>query len=125
MAPEVEMKLLCTRHSTYRPSLYPQNDFSLSTCFASIPHSSCNFRARRIMQLPPLTVLLSWPTPNYADPTDHGPGLLIVNLVLTPLTISFVGLRLYTRIRISKSAGFDDVLIVLALVSSFFPGHEI
>ena len=77
------------------------------------------------MQLPPLTVLLSWPTPNYVDPVDHGPGLLMVNLVLTPLTIAFVGLRLYTRTRISKSAGSDDVLIVLALVSSLRPAHEI
>ena len=42
------------------------------------------------MQLPPLKFLLSWPTSNYVDPIDHGAGLLIVNLVLTPLIIAFI-----------------------------------
>ena len=64
----------------------------------------------------PLSVLLSWPAPNYVDPIRRGPSLVIVNSVLLPLAIVIVGLRLYTRLFIIRSAGLDDLFIALAVV---------
>ena len=68
----------------------------------------------------PLSVLLSWPTPNYVDPIRRGPSLVIVNSVLLPLAIVIVGLRLYTRLFIIRSAGLDDLFIALAVVCNPF-----
>jgi hypothetical protein len=65
----------------------------------------------------PLDVILSWPAPNYVDPERRGPALVIINSILLPLALVVVGLRLYTRLRISQSAGLDDVFIALASVS--------
>ncbi len=65
----------------------------------------------------PLSVLLSWPKPNYVDPIRRGPALVIVNSVLLPLAVVIVGLRLYTRLFICRSAGLDDIFIALAVVS--------
>ncbi|KAL7779575.1 hypothetical protein CFE70_009079 [Pyrenophora teres f. teres 0-1] len=39
------------------------------------------------MQLPPLDVILSWPTPNYVDPQTRGPALVIVNSIFITLAI--------------------------------------
>ncbi|GLI79413.1 hypothetical protein PoHVEF18_007746 [Penicillium ochrochloron] len=67
------------------------------------------------MQLPPLAVMATWPTPNYVDPPTRGHGVLIVNVVCISLAFLVVILRLYTRLRITCSAGVDDVLIVIGL----------
>jgi hypothetical protein len=67
------------------------------------------------MQLPPLAVMATWPTPNYIDPPTRGHGVLIVNVVCIALAFFVVILRLYTRFRITCSAGADDVLIVFGL----------
>lgn len=69
------------------------------------------------MQLPPAAVLATW-TPNYVDPTTRGHGALIINVVFIILAILVVGLRLYTRFRITYSAGVDDLLIVIGLLFS-------
>ena len=61
-------------------------------------------------------MLLSWPTPNYANPVTRGDALLIVNSVLIALVVITVGLRLYTRLIIKRWFGLDDVFILLALV---------
>lgn len=70
------------------------------------------------MQLPPASVILSWPTPNYDDPVTRGPALVIVNAIFISLTFLIVAARLYTRIVIKRWFGVDDVFILLALVSS-------
>ncbi|CEJ60543.1 Putative Integral membrane protein [Penicillium brasilianum] len=67
------------------------------------------------MQLPSLAVMATWPTPNYVDPPTRGHGALIVNVVCISLAFLVVMLRLYTRLRITCSAGVDDVLIVIGL----------
>ena len=69
----------------------------------------------------PLAVLLSWPEPNYVDPIRRGPALVIVNSLLLPVALIIVGLRLYTRLVICRSAGLDDLFIALAVVMSFSP----
>lgn len=71
------------------------------------------------MQLPPASVLASWPPPNYVDPETRGLGLLIVNIVFASLATVSVALRLYTRLRITASFGMDDVFEVIALVRAF------
>ena len=64
----------------------------------------------------PVSVILSWPKPNYIDPERRGPALLIVNGILLPVAMTVVGLRLYTRLVITRSAGLDDAFAALAAV---------
>lgn len=68
------------------------------------------------MQIPPASVLETWPAPNYDSPVRRGHGAFITNLVLYPLALLFLLLRVYTRVRITKSFGTDDVFILLAMV---------
>jgi hypothetical protein len=67
----------------------------------------------------PDAVRLSWPTPNYVDPVRRGPALVIVNCLLLPVAMIVVGLRLYTRFFVVRSAWLDDLFISLALVRDF------
>jgi hypothetical protein len=69
------------------------------------------------MKLPPVEVLLTWPTPNYQDPVTRGPALVIVNVILIALVMLTVAARLYTRLVIKRWFGLDDVFILIALVS--------
>ncbi|KAF1830954.1 hypothetical protein BDW02DRAFT_76513 [Decorospora gaudefroyi] len=68
------------------------------------------------MQLPPVAVLLTWPTPNYEDPVTRGPALVIVNSIFLSLVVLTVTARLYTRLVIKRWFGWDDVFILLALL---------
>ncbi|PWY70255.1 integral membrane protein [Aspergillus heteromorphus CBS 117.55] len=68
------------------------------------------------MQLPPASVLATWPTPNYVDPVTRGNAVLIVNVTLLSLAFIVTVLRLYTRFRITCTPGLDDFLIVCALI---------
>ena len=69
------------------------------------------------MQYPPISVLLTWPKPNYVDPKTRGPALLIVNIIFTILVLVAVTGRFYTRIRCKNWFGIDDVMCIFALVS--------
>ena len=68
------------------------------------------------MLLPPPAVMATWPAPNYVNPQNHGAGLLIVDIVLMAVVLVVVGIRYYTRLRITKTFGPDDFLIGVALV---------
>ena len=68
------------------------------------------------MQLPPESVLASWPTPNYVDPVVRGDAVIVMNLVFYPIVLIVLLIRIFTRVTISKSFGSDDYLIVAALV---------
>ncbi len=68
------------------------------------------------MRVPPLSVLATWPAPNYADPETQGPTNIIVVSVLLGIVTAILGVRVYTRLRISKSFGLDDILVVAAYV---------
>jgi|ERR1700712_3705019 len=69
------------------------------------------------MQLPPVEVLLTWPTPNYINPTVvRGPQLLIITCVFFPLAVLMVALRIFTRLHISKAFGIDDVFLLIAII---------
>jgi uncharacterized membrane protein len=67
-----------------------------------------------------LDEISTWPTPNYVNPETRGPGFIIMNLVLYPIVVAIVAIRIYTRLRISRSFGPDDVCIVLAMASPKF-----
>lgn len=58
----------------------------------------------------------SWPTPNYINPETRGPGLLILSIILIILGAIIVSVRTYTRLRITKAFGLDDVLVIIAYV---------
>ncbi|KAJ5833717.1 hypothetical protein N7474_002028 [Penicillium riverlandense] len=70
------------------------------------------------MKSPPMSVLETWPTPNYIDPPTRGHGVLVVNVVCISLAFLVVLLRIFTRLRITCSAGVDDVLVVIGLAFS-------
>jgi hypothetical protein len=64
------------------------------------------------------TVVSKWPAPNYVDPETRGLAAVIVMLILVLLVTVLLGIRIYTRIAISKGFGNDDVLIVLTASST-------
>ncbi|KAH7314208.1 integral membrane protein [Rhexocercosporidium sp. MPI-PUGE-AT-0058] len=68
------------------------------------------------MQQPPLSVILSWPEPNYIDPETRGYANVILNIILYAILLSFVGLRIWTRKWLKNAFGKDDTFILLALV---------
>jgi hypothetical protein len=68
------------------------------------------------MRDPPLSVILSWPTPNYVDPETRGQSLLVVNIILLALCFVAVAARLWARLVILHAPGLDDLLITIAMV---------
>jgi hypothetical protein len=75
-----------------------------------------NFLTRRTIRLPPLDIIEKWPPPNYTHPVTRGPTVVIVSIICACLALSAVGMRFYTRLRILKNPGMDDLLVALALV---------
>ncbi|KAN0104447.1 hypothetical protein V8E51_010192 [Hyaloscypha variabilis] len=74
------------------------------------------------MQPPPLSVIESWPAPNYINPETRGNANVILNIVLYSLLLFFISLRIFTRTYLRSSFGADDVFILLALIpaTAFF-----
>ncbi|OTA33092.1 hypothetical protein BTJ68_06358 [Hortaea werneckii EXF-2000] len=70
------------------------------------------------MRLPPLSVITTWPVPNYTHPKTHGRALLITNLLLITLVLLAVLGRLYARLIIKRWYGADDSMIVLACLAT-------
>lgn len=69
------------------------------------------------MQLPPVEVILSWPQGNYINPSEvRGPVIFILTYLMVPLLTALVCLRTYTRLRLTKNFGPDDIAIVLATI---------
>lgn len=50
---------------------------------------------------------------------------VIISTIFTGLSILFVGLRLWTRIKLVNSPGKDDILIFAALVRFYCPCVDI
>jgi hypothetical protein len=72
------------------------------------------------VRLPPLNVLVTFPTPNYDNPVTHGVSLTAVNGVFLGFaTIMLIG-RLVSRGYINKWLGLDDVFICIAYVSFYY-----
>jgi hypothetical protein len=68
------------------------------------------------IEVPPLSVLLSWPKPNYINPVTRGPETYVVGTVFLTLATSVVATRLYARVHIRRWFGLDDLFICLAWV---------
>ncbi len=69
-----------------------------------------------MLQEIPLSVIASWPKPNYQDPQTRGRSLIVIDILFPALSFVVLLLRCYTRIFIKKWFGWDDVLILLAFV---------
>jgi hypothetical protein len=69
------------------------------------------------MQLPPIDVLITWPVGNYQHPSEvRGPAVLILTLCFVPTLLIMVVLRTYTRLRLTKNFGADDIAIVASII---------
>ncbi|EKD15373.1 uncharacterized protein L3040_001740 [Drepanopeziza brunnea f. sp. 'multigermtubi'] len=68
------------------------------------------------MQMPPASVIASWPAPNYVDPDTRGNANVILNIAFYVILICFVVLRVFTRTHLNNAFGADDVLILCAMV---------
>lgn len=75
------------------------------------------------MQIPPSSVLASWPTPNYIDPVTHGPANIVVIPLLLAFVFLFLCIRFYTRLLITRGFGVDDILVLLAFVCRLSPSY--
>ena len=78
-------------------------------------HSHQKQQQAHTMRLPPLEVIAQWPKPNYEHPVTRNKTNVIFNSTLFPIVSILIGIRVYTRLRISKSFGIDDWLIVAAV----------
>ena len=65
---------------------------------------------------PPLSVIATWPKPNYIDPETKGKELFVISLILCILAVVFVTARLVVRGRIQRQLGLDDYLLAIGLV---------
>ncbi|KAI0458400.1 hypothetical protein F5B21DRAFT_500660 [Xylaria acuta] len=68
------------------------------------------------MKIPPAEVIASWPKPDYIDPESRGPAGKIVGSILLGLVTVILAIRLYSRKRLTKGFGLDDMLICLAYI---------
>ncbi len=76
------------------------------------------------MRVPPLSILSSWPAPNYSDPETRGPATIVVLVVLLGIATIVLGIRIYARCRISNGFGLDDILIISAYVWNPIDWHQ-
>ena len=67
--------------------------------------------------LPPLSVIASWPTPNYVNPVQRGWGLVIATITLSVLSFSMVCARLLARFK-ARNMGSDDWIIMISIVGT-------
>jgi hypothetical protein len=66
--------------------------------------------------LPPVSVLASWPNPNYDDPVTRSKAVLITGCALGSIMVATVGARLWARAVIQRNAGLDDWIMLAAMV---------
>jgi len=69
---------------------------------------------------PPLSVIASWPHPNYVDPVTRGNGALVLCTFFGVIVAMAFGARLWARFVILRNAGIDDWLMIAALVSKWW-----
>lgn len=73
------------------------------------------------MSLIPPEVIATWPAPNYINPIRHGPAAIVIGCMGAILSMFVLSLRYYTRLRISKNFGVDDILLGIGMVSTYWP----
>ena len=70
---------------------------------------------------PPLSVVASWPAPNYVNPEGRGRVTTIIAGVLSPITFFVIFARIWVRFYLQRNPGMDDWLMIAALVFSLLP----
>ena len=68
------------------------------------------------MYISPETIA-AWPTPNYSHPQTRGSSVIAIHSILYAIVLGVVSLRIFTRLYISRSFGYDDTFILFATVS--------
>jgi hypothetical protein len=66
---------------------------------------------------PPLDVKLSWPKPNYVDPVLRPNTIVLLACIMGPITVVMTLVRMWVRVFHQRCAGWDDWLMLAALVS--------
>ena len=69
---------------------------------------------------PPPEVIASWPEPNFVNPQMLSNGRAVAAFVMTPMTTLIVLARVYTRLHLTKSFGWDDVILIVATVGTLY-----
>lgn len=64
----------------------------------------------------PIEVILTWPTPNYANPTTRPNTVLVIACICGPITFAILMARLWVRIFHQRNPGWDDWLAVAGTV---------
>ncbi|PGH18063.1 hypothetical protein AJ79_00690 [Helicocarpus griseus UAMH5409] len=67
------------------------------------------------MRNPPPEVMATWPKPNYVNPEYQGPAMPIIGIVFLAISVIVVTLRLFVRIHMKRSAGYDDWLMLATM----------
>jgi hypothetical protein len=75
------------------------------------------------MTYPTPSELQAWPLPNYINPESRKPLVLGVEITLTFIASLFVAARFYSRTYIKHVLGWDDWLMLVAMVSSSLWKH--
>lgn len=65
---------------------------------------------------PPLSVIETWPTPNYVNPVTASSSTAISAGILGVISLVVVGARMVARFSVQRNAGIDDYLMLFALV---------
>jgi hypothetical protein len=70
-----------------------------------------------VKPIPPLNVSQSWPPVNYINPEirSHG-GLLAITVVFTTIMVLITSMRLYVRLFMLRTPGWDDLFNLVAAV---------
>lgn len=68
------------------------------------------------MRDPPPEVVATWPKPNYVDPEYQGHQMAVIGITFLIISFIIVALRMYVRLFMRRSAGWDDWLIVITMV---------
>lgn len=66
--------------------------------------------------IPPPEAFATYPAPNYVDPPTRGAYTVATALICCVLSIVFVTLRVFARLRIKRGLGWDDFWILFGLV---------
>jgi hypothetical protein len=72
-----------------------------------------------VKPIPPLSISSNWPPVNYVDPeTRSHAKLLAITLFFTTLMAIITSMRLYVRLVLLRTPGWDDVFNFVAAVFS-------
>lgn len=67
----------------------------------------------------PLSIVETWPVPNYVDPKTSGWVTVAMIILLSVAAVAVFCLRMYARIVKLKNVGRDDWVMLAALVRRF------